>query len=200
MDSLPKEILVHVLHFLSFKDLKSCRLVSKRFLEAATERSLWKHFVLGITRSNLSKLNKIFQLEIMKDLRNVNITGCSIKTEHVKLLIDNDITSLHLGYNNDVENDCRIDKVSVKSLATLVTKLKAFKCQNTLDSEMTHKQVKEICDKLNKPHLLSCLEIHFNNHLTSMVPNHLACALTSVSELTLGLHLKPLASHHSKIV
>ena len=127
MDSLPKEILVHVLHFLSFKDLKSCRLVSKRFLEAATERSLWKHFVLGITRSNLSKLNKIFQLEIMKDLRNVNITGCSIKTEHVKLLIDNDITSLHLGYNNDVENDCRIDKVSVKSLATLVTKFRIDK-------------------------------------------------------------------------
>ena len=88
----------------------------------------------------------------MKDLRNVNITGCSIKTEHVKLLIDNDITSLHLGYGNDVENDCRIDKVSVKSLATLVTKLKAFKCENTLDSEMTHKQVKEICEKLNKQH------------------------------------------------
>ena len=52
-------------------------------------------------------------------------------------------------------------------------------------TEMTQKQMISILAQLNKASNITGLEFFFTNHLTSIVPEKLASALTSVTELTL---------------
>ena len=97
-----------------------------------------------------------------------------------------EIKYLQLGANHDVENDCDIHNISPKLLANLMTNLEVFKFHNSLMSEMSEKQSIAILKQLNKKSSISSLEIFYNNHLSSIVPEPLATALTSVTELTLG--------------
>ena len=186
MEKLPKEILIEILKCLPFSDLKRARLVCQRFLDAGSERNLWKHFVLFVSRGNLSKLDQIVDLKILQDLKKVILSGCVMKNEHIKILLRKDIKYLQLGVNHDIENDCDIHNVSPKLLANLVTNLEVFKFHNSLMSEMSEKQSIAILKQLNKKSSMKTLEIFYNNHLSSIVPEPLASALTSVTELTLG--------------
>lgn len=185
MEKIPKEILIEILGSLPFSDLKRARLVCQRFLDAGSERKLWKNFILYISRGNLSKLDQIAELKIMQDLKRVIFTGCAIKNEHVKILFRKNIKYLQLGSNHDVENDCDITNISPKILANLMTNLEVFKFHNSLMSEMSEKQSIAILKQLNKKSSISTLEILYNNHLCSIAPEPLASALTSVTELTL---------------
>ena len=47
VERLPKELLVAILAHLPFPDLQRCLLVSRRWLDAGLERSLWRDFHLG---------------------------------------------------------------------------------------------------------------------------------------------------------
>ena len=47
VERLPKELLVAILAHLPFSDLQRCLLVSRRWLDAGLERSLWRDFHLG---------------------------------------------------------------------------------------------------------------------------------------------------------
>ena len=186
MESVPKEILIFILGYLPYEDLKRSRLVCQRFLDAASERKLWRQFVLRISQRNISSLRNIFELNIFKDLQKVIITGCAMKNEHVKIILEKNIKYIQVGSNHDIENDCDMSKVSPKNLASLTMQLKEMKYHNSLMTEMTQKQTISILSQLNKTSNISCLEFFFNNHLTSIVPDKLASALTSVTELTLG--------------
>ena len=86
MESIPKEILVCILRYLPYDDLKRSRLVCQRFLDAASERKLWREFVLRVSNRNLSSIKAIFELNFMKDLQKVIFTGCAMKNEHVKII------------------------------------------------------------------------------------------------------------------
>ena len=109
-----------------------------------------------------------------------------MKNEHVKIILEKNIKYIQVGSNHDIENDCDMSKVSPKNLASLTMQLKEMKYHNSLMTEMTQKQTISILSQLNKTSSISCLEFFFNNHLTSIVPDKLASALTSVTELTLG--------------
>ena len=186
MESVPKEILVCILRYLPYDDLKRSRLVCQRFLDAASERKLWREFVLRVSNRNLSSIKTIFELNLMKDLQKVIFTGCAMKNEHVKIIIEKEIKYLQIGFNHDIENDCDIRKVSSKNLASLTIQLRELKYHNSLMTEMTQKQMVSILSQLNKKSNITGLDFFFNNHLTSIVPEKLASALTSVTELTLG--------------
>ena len=186
MESVPKEILIFILGYLPYEDLKRSRLVSQRFLDAASERKLWGQFILRISERNISKLRNIFELNIFKDLQKAIFTGCAMKNEHVKIILDKNIKYIQIGSNHDIENDCDISKVSPKNLAYLTMQLREIRFHNSLMTEMTQKQMISILAQLNKTSSITNLEFFFNNHLTSIVPEKLASALTSVTELTLG--------------
>ena len=185
MESVPKEILICILGYLPYEDLKRSRLVCQRFLDAASERKLWRQFILRISQRNLSSLRNIFELNIFKDLQKVIFTGCAMKNEHVKIILEKEIKYIQVGSNHDIENDCDMSKVSPKNLASLTMQLKEMKYHNSLMTEMTQKQMISILAQLNKASNITRLEFFFNNHLTSIVPEKLASALTSVTELTL---------------
>ena len=123
----------------------------------------------------------------MKDLRKVIFTGCAMKNEHVKLMLSKEIKELQLGSCHDPDYDCDITKVAAKNLANLISKLHVFKLHNSMMSEMKQNQTCAIlCQLIRESHMIK-LEIFFNNHLTSIIPGTLSRALTSVTELTLGL-------------
>ena len=187
MEMLPREIVVHIFQYLPYCDIKRCRCVSKNFLKIASERKLWRNFMLIISKSNESKLQEIVNLEIMKDLNSVTFTGCQMTNKHIKLMTQKKIRNFQIGVNHDVEYDCDVRKVSPKLLANLVIHLNSFKMNNSLMSEMTLKQTVAILTQLNKKSdvSVSCLEILFNNHFSCIVPDKLASALASVTELTL---------------
>ena len=190
MESVPKEILICILGYLPYEDLKRSRLVCQRFLDAASERKLWRQFILRISNRNISSLRNIFELNFIKDLRKIIFTGCAMKNEHVKIILEKNIQYIQLGSNHDVENDCDISKVSPKNLASLTMQMKEMKYHNSLMTEMTEKQMISTLSQLNKRSNLTCVEFFFNNHLTSIAPEILASALTSVTELTLGKTLQ----------
>ena len=187
MDSLPKETLVNILQFLPYPDLKRARLVSRRFLDASFERKLWTDFSLFVSESNITKLQDIFCLSIMKDLSKVTFTGCLMKNEHVKIMVSKEIKHLQLGSRHDPDYDVDISRVSAKNLAKLISKLHVFKFHNSMMSEMKQNQTCAILRQLIKESQVNKLEIFFNNHLTSIIPETLSRALSSVTELTLGL-------------
>ena len=162
METIPKETLVHILQFLPYDDLKRARLVCQRFLDAATEKRLWLDFRLNVSLSNIKELQKILQLSMMKNLKKVIFTGCSMKNDHVKLLVSKEITHIQIGLNHDPDYDCNITKISTKLLSTLVQQLKVFKYHNSLLSEMKQNQTVAILKQINTESQMSCLEIFYN--------------------------------------
>ena len=187
MELLPKEILVEIFSYLPYKDLKSILAVSKKFFDAGTERRLWKHFKLFVTRRNINKLEKILKLAILQDLKDIVFKGCDLDNTKARILMKSQIKMLQLGSDHEIENDCGIRKVSPWILSELIEKIEVLKYQNSLFSELNEKQTTHIISTINRGGAnLKNLEMFYNNSLTLITPDSLATALTSLTHLTLG--------------
>ena len=192
MELLPKEILVEIFSYLPYKDLKSILTVSKKFFDAGTERRLWKHFKLFVTRRNINKLEKILKLAILQDLKDIVFKGCDLDNTKARILMKSQIKMLQLGSDHEIENDCGIRKVSPWILSELIEKIEVLKYQNSLFSELNEKQTTHIISTINRGGAnLKNLEMFYNNSLTLITPDSLATALTSLTHLTLGENIIP---------
>ena len=185
MDQVPKEILIYILQSLPFDDLKRSLLVSKRFMDAGLEACLWKSFQLIVSKRNIGKLEKILELERMKNIKTVIFKGCKIKSKQLKLISQTKVKQIQIGDGHDIENDCIISEVTPSTLALLIGKMETFKFHNSLLAEMNPKQIRCLANQLKESTSLKKLEIFYNNNLTSLPPEILASALCSLTELTL---------------
>ena len=187
LELLPKEILVKIFSQLSFTDLKQAVAVSRRFCDVGTERKLWKHFKLFVSGRNIKHLRNILKLKILRDLHSIVFLGCILRTEHVRLVLRSSVTAVQLGKEHELEFDCDLSTVSPIWLGKLVEKIQVFKFNNSARSELTEKQASILLAKLNGRSNLKKLEIFHPNNLSFIRPDQLASALTSLTELTLGL-------------
>ena len=186
MDLLPKEILVEIFSFLPYSDLKTVLSVSKKFLDAGSEKTLWKYFTLFVTKTNISKLEKVLELKTLRDLRRIVCIGCTLTNAQVRLLLQSKVEEVQLGKDHEIENDCNMRRVSPKLLGELIERVSVFKFHNSPVWEMSQKHTELLISTLSRGSRLKKLEIFFNNNLSAVSPDRLGTALTTVTELSLG--------------
>ena len=185
MDKLPKEILLQILQYLPYADLKRSLLVCQRILDAGLEPCLWRGFCLIVSSRNIGNLSEILELDRFENLKSVKFLGCNIKNKQLKLIKASNVKHIQIGAGHDLEKDCEISDVSPGVLASFIGKMEVFKYHNSLLTEMNLKQINSVAKELENTHNLKHLEIFYNNSLTSLPAETLASAMSTLTELSL---------------
>ena len=125
INTLPKELLLHIFRFLGHGDLKIVVLVCKLWRNIGEDPVLWKHFKFVIGRNNISMIDNILETNRLQCLEHLEINGYGdkarplLRSETVSVLLKCSASKLTL-------KNCDLTQLSKEDITSVISKLKTL--------------------------------------------------------------------------
>ena len=137
INTLPRELLLHIFRFLSHSQLKSVLRVCNQWREVGEDPILWKNFKLVVTGIEINIMPAILGIKRFRCLQNLEVNGYSEK-EKPELSGTTLSTILASPVSQLTVKNCNLSQLSKENISSLVLNLKYLSLwQIELQSDQT---------------------------------------------------------------
>ena len=183
INTLPKELLLHIFRFLGHGDLKIVVLVCKLWRNIGEDPVLWKHLKFVIGRNNISMIDNILETNRLQCLEHLEINGYGdkarplLRSETVSVLLKCSASKLTL-------KNCDLTQLSKEDLTSVISKLKTLSLWQVV---MERAQIITLFAVMLKARSLSEIDIGYGYlDLSHISPSLFAKSLSRRKKVNLG--------------
>ena len=195
INTLPRELLLHIFRFLNHSQLKTVLHVCNQWREIGEDPILWKNFKLVVTGIEIDIMAAILSMKRFRCLKNLEVNGYSEK-EKPELSGTTLSTILASPVSKLTIKNCSFSKLSEENISSMVSNLKSL---SLWQIEMKEEQTKKMFWVLARSKYLTEIDIGYGYmDLHEVSPTLLAKALNRRKKVNIG-HTKLTADQVTKL-
>ena len=183
INTLPRELLLHIFRFLSHSQLKTALRVCSQWREVGEDPILWKYFKLVVTGIEINILPAILSITRLQCLQNLEVNGYSEKEKPefsggtLSAILESPVTKVTI-------KNCNLSHLSEENISSMVLNLKSL---SLWQIEMRKEQIQIMFGVLSKSRHLSEIDIGYGYmDLHEIAPLLLAKALNRRRKVNIG--------------
>lgn len=183
INTLPRELLLHIFRFLSHNQLKTVLQVCNQWREVGEDPILWKNFKLVVTGIEINIMPAILNIKRFRCLQNLEVNGYSEKEkpelsgETLSTILESPVCKLTI-------KNCNLSQLSEEKISSMVLNLKSL---SLWQIEMKKEQTKMMFGVLSKSKYLSEIDIGYGYmNLLEVSPLLLAKAFNRRKKVNIG--------------